>query len=84
MTTRPPFSLTTATGIKPGPWQEVEIPPYSDGDERHWPPRPEYRETTDVNYRMKLGLKWMEEQGKAVNGKSIVHCGMCNAQVMDR
>ena len=32
----------------------------SDGEQRHWPPRPTYRPSSDENYLIKLGQAWID------------------------
>lgn len=46
-----------------GRWQRVPIEWHSDGEQQHWPSRPEYRPSSDETYLIALGTEWMERRG---------------------
>jgi len=66
MTTEPPFQIGPGIrfGLVKGLWYGLDAP-HSDGEELYWPPTPPYRESSDVNYRIKLGTAWAEKEGIA-------------------
>ncbi|KIX07386.1 uncharacterized protein Z518_02039 [Rhinocladiella mackenziei CBS 650.93] len=45
---------------KRGRWQIRQINPYTDGDQRHWPPRP-YRPSSEERYLIQLGKAWAQK-----------------------
>jgi Transcription-silencing protein Clr2/Transcription-silencing protein, cryptic loci regulator Clr2 len=51
-----------------GRWQKRNISNVSDGDQRHWPPRPAYRPSSDENYLIKLGQEWVDRDGVGMIG----------------
>ena len=67
----PPFAIPNGIKVEPGPWQECEIPPYSDGEVKHWPGKPTYRPGNDAAYRIKLAATLMQSRRKVERGELI-------------
>ncbi|KIW90044.1 uncharacterized protein Z519_09475 [Cladophialophora bantiana CBS 173.52] len=47
---------------KKGRWEVLPIKPYSDGDQRQWPPKP-YRPSSEERYLVTLAKEWSVETG---------------------
>ena len=43
-----------------GRWRQRVISDVSDGDQKHWPPKPAYRPCSDENYLIRLGQEWAD------------------------
>ena len=57
----------TKIGVK-GRWRKRVISGVSDGEQRHWPPKPTYRPSSDENYLIKLGQEWADRDGVSEPG----------------
>ena len=48
---------------KKGKWRQRFVSNISDGEQRHWPPRPTYLPSSEENYLIRLGEEWASLDG---------------------
>lgn len=67
--TRPPFN-PHVPGLPnfSGPWQALKAEPYSDGDQKHWPGKPQYVPSDERAYKIKIARTWAQHLGIAESG----------------
>jgi hypothetical protein len=53
---------------KEGRWEKIHVEAHSDGEQRHWPPKP-YRPGSDERYLINLAKAWAEHLGILEQGE---------------